>query len=124
MTTVTKFTNPTAAGAEVHARAELYVSAHGGTYADAVHAALTTDKQLAEAYAQPSSRVTAMKPLRPRPAAPATAPVAQGNPASVDVDRRVQALIAEHPHLDYHEAMGAVLSADPGLKARYAGVQR
>ena len=58
------------------------------------------------------------------PADKATAAgLAQGMPAGEVVHSRAQALIAEHPGLDYHEAMGAVLAADPGLKARYAGVQ-
>ena len=57
------------------------------------------------------------------PADKAAAGLAQGMPVGEVVHSRVQVLIAEHPGLDYHEAMGAVLAADPGLKARYAGVQ-
>ena len=57
------------------------------------------------------------------PADKAAAGLAQGMPVGEVVHSRAQVLIAEHPGLDYHEAMGAVLAADPGLKARYAGVQ-
>jgi hypothetical protein len=39
--------------------------------------------------------------------------LAQGIPAGETVHNRAQELIAEHPRLDYHEAMGAVLAADP-----------
>jgi hypothetical protein len=60
MTTVTKYTIPAAAGAEVHARAERHMSAKGSTYQEAVHAVLAADKQLAEAYAQPAARVATM----------------------------------------------------------------
>jgi hypothetical protein len=120
MTAVSKYITPTAAGAEVDACAERHMSAKGGTYQEAVHIVLTADAELARVYGMRSSRVTA-KPLRPRPA-PAPVQMSQGNPAGAEVDRRVQALIAEHPHLDYHEAMGAVLKEDPGLKNRYAGM--
>ena len=59
-----------------------------------------------------------------KPADKATeAGLAQNKTPGEVVHERVQALIAEHSHLDYHEAMGAVLAADPSLKARYAGVQ-
>jgi hypothetical protein len=46
--------------------------------------------------------------------------LAQGMPAGDIVHNRVQALVAEHPSLDYHEAMGAVFAPDPALKAAYA----
>ena len=50
--------------------------------------------------------------------------LAQGKtPPGETVHSRAQALIAEHPGLDYHEAMGAVFATDPALKAAYAGVQ-
>lgn len=52
----------------------------------------------------------------------AAAGLAQGKPPGETVHRRAQALIAEHPGLDYHEAVGAVLAADPALKAAYARI--
>lgn len=202
MTTV-KYTTLTAAGAEVHTRAERHMSTKGGTYQDAVHVVLATDKQLAEAYAQPASQVATMatKPAVPvtggdereildwvlravrdghpgalpgalgqlsieadkfakigmpieeaarramdshphlvtmakllladvRRNAPENTPVpadktaaaglAQGKTPGETVHIRAQALTDEHPHLDYHEAVGAVLAADPALKAAYA----
>ncbi|MBA2594127.1 MAG: hypothetical protein M3495_08455 [Pseudomonadota bacterium] len=74
MTTVTKYTTPHAAGAEVNARAERHMGTKGGSYQDAVHAVLTADPDLARAYAQPASRVTTMatKPAVPVPAVPVT----------------------------------------------------
>ncbi|MGH8479173.1 MAG: hypothetical protein ACREXK_06295 [Gammaproteobacteria bacterium] len=62
MTTVTKYTKTTAAGAEVNARAERHMAAKGGSYRDAVHAVLAADRELKAAYAQPAARV-ADKPL-------------------------------------------------------------
>lgn len=100
--TTSKYT--TAASAEVDRRAERFMAEKNCGYREAWHAVLAADPELATAYAQPAP--------------------AEGSPASAEVDRRAQALIAEHPHLDYHEAMGAVLHEDPALKARYAGVQR
>ena len=201
MTTVSKFTTPSAAGAEVHARAERHMSAKGGTYQDAVHAVLAADKQLAEAYGQPASQVTTMAitPAVPvtggdeaeivdwilrsvrdghpgalpgalgqlsieadtfaklgMPVEEAAARAMDGNPALVamaklllaDIRRnapgstdkappaelaqgtpgeiahsRAQALTAKHPRLSYGAALHQVLDHDPGLKARYAGVQ-
>jgi hypothetical protein len=121
--TILKYTTSGAAGVEIHTSAERHMSAKGGTYADAVHMVPAADRQLAEAYAMPASRVTP-KPLPPRPAALAPVQMEQGIPAGEIVHSRAQALIAQHPHLDYHEAMGAVLNQDPTLKARYAGGQR
>jgi hypothetical protein len=62
-----KYAAPTAAGAEVHARAERHVAANGGTYQDAVRAVLKADPELATAYAQPASRMATMatKPAVP-----------------------------------------------------------
>ena len=54
MTTVTKYTNTAAAGAEVHARAEAHMSTKGGTYQEAVHAVLAADPELRLAYAAPA----------------------------------------------------------------------
>jgi hypothetical protein len=50
----------------------------------------------------------------------AAAGLAQGKTPGETVHIRAQALTDEHPHLDYHEAVGAVLAADPALKAAYA----
>jgi hypothetical protein len=122
MTTISKFTTPSAAGDEVDRRAELHMAAHGCGYREAWHATLAADPELTRVYAMPSSRVNP-KPLRPRPPAPAPVQMAQGIPAAVEVDRRAVALTQEHPHLDYGEAMGRALAADPALKAAYAGMQ-
>ena len=65
MTTVTKFTTPTAAGAEIHARAERHMSTKGGTYQDAVHVVLKADPDLATAYAQPAPADTRSQPAVP-----------------------------------------------------------
>jgi predicted component of type VI protein secretion system len=119
MTTVTKFTTPAAAGAEVHARAERHMSAKGGAYQEAVHAVLAADKQLAEAYAQPATRVatTATKSTVPV-AAPLV--LAQGKTPGETVHLRTVALMGLVPHLDYQSAVNQVLAADPDLKAAYA----
>jgi len=69
MTTVTKYTTPNAAGAEVNARAERHMATNGGSYQDAVHTVLTADPELARAYAQPASRVATMATT---PAVPVT----------------------------------------------------
>jgi hypothetical protein len=115
-------TTPNAASAEVDAHAERFMEAHAGvTYREAVHAVLAADKQLAEAYAAPSARVTPRR-LRPRPQAPAPVQMAQGIPAGQTVHSRAVALVDEHPHLDYRAAVHQVLEADPALKAQYAGV--
>jgi hypothetical protein len=122
MTTVLKYAAPTAAGAEVHARAERHVAANGGTYQDAVRAVLKADPELATAYAQPASRMATMatKPAVPvaggdaRRNAPENKPVpadkanalAQGKTPGETVHLRAQALIYEHPRMDYREAMG------------------
>jgi hypothetical protein len=47
-----------------------------------------------------------------------------GNPAGFAVHARAEALMQKHPELDYRAAVGAALSEDPDLKARYAAVQR
>jgi hypothetical protein len=65
MTTVAKFTTPSAAGAEVHTRAERHMSTKGGTYQEAVRAVLMDDKQLAEAYAQPEPAEKRSQPAIP-----------------------------------------------------------
>ena len=65
MTSTVKFTTPTAAGTEVHARAERHMSAKGGTYADAVRAVLKDDPMLATAYAQPAPADTRSQPTAP-----------------------------------------------------------
>jgi hypothetical protein len=51
-------------------------------------------------------------------------PEPPGNPAGFAVHARAEALMQEHPELDYRAAVGAALSEDPDLKAAYAGVQR
>ena len=114
MTTVTKFTTPSAAGAEVHARAERHMSTHGGAYQDAVHAVLAADKPLAEAYAQPASRVATMATKSPVPA-----PLAQGKTPGETVYLRTVALIEMDGGLTYQRAVNLVLAADPSLKAAY-----
>ena len=119
MTTVTKYTNTAAAGAEVHARAEAHMSAKGGTYADAAHAVLGADKQLAEAYAQPASRVAAMATKHAVPV-PARVPLAQGKTPGETVPLRVTALREMDAGLTYQRAVNLVLAADPALKAAYA----
>lgn len=95
MTTLSKYPN---AGAELHARVTRLMEAKGGTYQQCVHAVLAADPDLEKAYG---------------------APAASARPDEV-VHTRAMALIAEDPHLDYHEAMGAVLQADPALKTAYA----
>ena len=119
MTTVTKYTNTAAAGAEVHTRAERHMSTKGGTYQEAVHAVLTADKQLAEAYAQPASRVATMA-TKPAVPVPAPARLAQGKTPGETVHLRTVALMDLVPHLNYQSAVNQVLAADPALKAAYA----
>jgi hypothetical protein len=116
MTTVSKFTTPAAAGGEVHARAERYVSAHGGTYADAMHVVPKADPELATAYAQPAAGVTARPPVP----VPAAVPLAQGKTPGETVHLRTVALMDLVTHLDYQSAVNQVLAADPELKAAYA----
>jgi hypothetical protein len=72
MTTVTKYTTPTAAGAEIDRRAERYMAEHKTGYTEAWHAIIAADKQLAEAYAQPAARRVRMATTDPRsqPAVP------------------------------------------------------
>ena len=48
MTTVMKYTNTAAAGAEVHTRAERHMSTKGGVYQEAVHAVLGADPDSAD----------------------------------------------------------------------------
>ena len=74
---MTTIQTTTGAGDEVHARAERCAAAHSCSYREGVIATLAADKQLAEAYAQPAVRVTAMatKPAekRSQPAVPVAA---------------------------------------------------
>jgi hypothetical protein len=57
MTTVSKFTTPSAAGAEVSRRAEAHMSEHQGvSYQEAMAVVLKADKELAKAYGQPAPR--------------------------------------------------------------------
>jgi hypothetical protein len=211
MTTVQKYTSAGAASFEVARRADLYVDEHqGSTYREAVHAVLSADKQLAEAYAQPAPRRVRMATTdkRSQPAvqispaeeseiadwiqravrdnkasslpgalgglaaeanlfaklgmpveeatrramglfphlvsmakllladvrrnAPELVPTgedkpvaqqAQGSSAGYVVHARAVKLQQEHPHMDYREAVGAVLSEDTQLKVKYAGVK-
>ena len=115
MTTVTKFTTTAAAGTEVHARAERHMSAKGGTYREAIRAVLAADKQLAEAYAQPASQVTAA----PAVPVPAPVPLAQGKTPGETVHLRTVALMDLVTHLDYQSAVHQVLAADADLKIAY-----
>jgi predicted secreted protein len=119
MTTVTKYTNAAAAGTEVHTRAERHMSTKGGTYQEAVHAVLAADKQLAEAYAQPASRLTATA-TKPAVPVPAPVPLAQGTTPGETVHLRTVALMGLVKHLDYQSAVNQVLAADPDLKTAYA----
>jgi len=68
MTTVTKYTNTGAAGAEVHIRAERHAAETKCDYRDAVRIVLKADPELAAAYAQPATMTT--KPAVPVPAPP------------------------------------------------------
>jgi hypothetical protein len=119
MTTVTKYTNAGAAGTEIHTRAERHMSTKGGTYQEAVHAVLAADKRLAEAYAQPAARVTAMA-TKPAVPVPASTPLAQGKTPGETVHLRTVALREMDAGLTYQRAVNLVLAADPALKAAYA----
>jgi hypothetical protein len=201
MTTVSRFTTPGAAGAEVSRRAEAHMSEHQGvSYQEAMAVVLKADKELAKAYGQPAPRMARMAATDPRsqPAVPvssadereifdwvtravrdgmaASLPGALGE-LSIEADRfkkegmtaeeaisramglfphlvaqskalltdlrrndpknttavglaqrnagyvvhaRAMSLMAEHPHMDYREAIGAALSEDPALKTAYA----
>ena len=88
---MTNIQTTTGAGDEVHARAEHNMSTKGGTYQEAVHAVLGADKQLAEAYAQPAARVTAMA-TKPAVPVPARVPLAQGKTPGETVHKRAVAL--------------------------------
>jgi hypothetical protein len=72
MTTVQKYTSPTAAGAEIDRRAERYMAEHQCGYTEAWHAILGADKELANAYGQPAPRVARMATTdkRSQPAVP------------------------------------------------------
>ena len=69
MTTTVKFTNSTAAGAEIDRRAERHMAEHGCGYREAWHAVLAADPELARAYAMPAATAT----KKPTPAVPVTA---------------------------------------------------
>jgi hypothetical protein len=72
MTTVKKFTTPIAAGAEVDARAQRYLTDHqGATYQEALAVVLHSAKALAQAYAEPAQRAKRV-PAAPTPAVPVT----------------------------------------------------
>lgn len=116
MNTVAKFTN---AGDEVHTRAERHAAEQKCEYHEAVRVVLEADKQLAEAYAQPASRVatTATKPAVP---VPVPVPLAQGREPGETVHLRTVALMGLVPHLSYPAAVRQVLAADAVLKAAYA----
>ena len=199
MTTVTKYTTPSAAGAEVHTRAERHMSEHGCGYREAWHAVLDEDSALKASYAMPTAAATKPKAAVPvtggdereirewllralkdnmvgslpgalgtltieadkfkkigmpieeaarramdgnphlvtmakllladlRRNAPgsadqaAAAELAQGTPGEI-AHSRAQALVDKDPCLSYGAALHQVLDHDPGLKARYAGVQ-
>ena len=116
MTTLSKYTTLSAAGTEVHTRAERHMSAKGGTYREAIRVVLAADKQLAEAYAQPAARVTAT----PAVPVPAPAAMAQGKTPGETVHLGTVALMDLVPHLDYQSAVNQVLAADADLKIAYA----
>lgn len=113
---IVKFTTATA-GAEVHTRAERHAAEQKCEYREAVRVVLASDKQLAEAYAEPASRVTATKPAVP---VSAPVPLAQGKDAGETVHLRVTALMDLVPSLNYQSAVTQVLAADPGLRTAYA----
>jgi hypothetical protein len=92
------------------------MSTKGGTYADAMHVVLKADPELATAYAQPASGVTA----RPTVPVPAAVPLTQGKTPGETVHLRSVALMDFVTHLDYQSAVNQVLAADPALKAAYA----
>jgi len=117
MTTIVKTYSDS--GAEVDRRARRFVEEHKVDYDDAMHEVLKGDPELKDAYAQAAVRVTPRRP-RPRPQAPAAVKMVQGNAAGEAVHSRVEALIEEHPQLDYREAVHQVLNADPALKGQYA----
>ena len=119
MTIVTKYTNTGAAGTEVHTRAEHHMSTKGGTYQEAVHVVLAADPELARAYAQPASRVTAAATKFAEPV-PAAVPLAQGQTPGETVHLRTVALRESDASLTYQMAVNLVLAADPALKAAYA----
>jgi hypothetical protein len=73
MTTVSKYTTAVAAGAEIDRRAEQYMAANNCGYTEAWHAVLADDRQLAEAYAAPASRLRRMADKRSAPAIPIAA---------------------------------------------------
>jgi hypothetical protein len=60
MTTVQKYASSTAAGSEIDRRAERYMAEHKCGYTEAWHVILGADKELAEAYAAPATRVSRM----------------------------------------------------------------
>jgi hypothetical protein len=72
MTTAQKYASPTAAGAEIDRRAERYMAEHKTGYTEAWHAILAADKELAQAYAAPATRVRRMADPRSAPAVPVT----------------------------------------------------
>jgi hypothetical protein len=75
MTTVTKYTSTGAAGTEVDTRATRYMTEKGCGYQEALHAVLSADKQLAEAYAAPATRRMATTDKRSQAAVPVPADV-------------------------------------------------
>jgi hypothetical protein len=122
MTIVSKYTNASAAGAEIDRRARALVE--GSPHLD-YHAAarqvLAEDPYLARSYAQPASRVAT---TATKPAVPVPAPVlAQGKTPGETVHLRTVALREMDAGLTYQRAVNLVLAADPDLKAAYAGVQ-
>ena len=92
---------------------------HGCGYREAWHAVLAADPELAQAYAQPASRVATMA-AKPTTPVPAPAPLAQGKTPGETVHLRTVALMDLVTHLDYQSAVNQVLAADPALKAAYA----
>jgi hypothetical protein len=109
MTSIQKYTSSTAAGAEVNKRTEAHMAQHQGVvYQEALHAVLTADPELAQAYGQPSTRIARMA---------ATDKVHR--PGDI-VHQRAVALHEKDGHLDYNEAIGCVLAEDPALKTAYA----
>jgi hypothetical protein len=119
MATVTKYTTSTAAASEIDRRTERFMAEKNCGYREAWHAVLAADKQLAEAYAQPAARVTAMA-TKPAAPVPATVPLAQGATPGETVHLRVTALREMDAGLTYQRAVNLVLAADPNLKAAYA----
>jgi hypothetical protein len=118
MTTVTKYTNASAAGAEVDARAQRHAAETKCDYRDAVRMVLKADPELERAYAQPASQAT----TTPAVPVPTSVPLAQGKTPGETVHLRTVALMESDASLTYQMAVNLVLAADSDLKTAYARI--